>query len=482
MTSLPEDICHGCGANRDRGELCACLPSGNPYNPSNPSGVVVSGRFPDASDGSDGCAEAPGEPLAGILDDLEDFAARYVAWPATSMGVAWALWIAHAYILDEFDSTPRLGVIAPEKQSGKTRVLEVSEAVLPNPKRASDVSVAVLFRLISADQKPVILLDEADAIWAGKGGNEELRSLVNGGHRRGNSVMRMVGEGAAMKATEFDTFAALALAGIGDLPDTVMDRSVLLRMKRRRPSDKVDRWRFRQGREEGHEFRLRLTAWAHTVQDVPDVVDDDLIHDRTFDVWEPLFTVAALAGGDWPSRARQACLELAIDGRVEDYSLRLRAVADLREVWPGDDAWAETGLLILAMQLIPESPWAKDGPLGEHGLTARKLAIYLKHYDVKPHHSPDKSARGYLRAHLADAWDRYLPPAPSAHPSEPSNPSGGGGPVPSGHPSEPSNPSDDGTSGRFGRDVQVSGGQDPDPDPDWQPDYLLNPDEGDEDL
>ena len=230
MTTPAEGFCYECGATNDGPALCSCPRPNDVSDPSDPSGEARLALVPDASDGSDRSYRRAADSLHLILDDLVSFAADFIACPKPDMGVAWALWVAHTYVLDHFDSTPRLGIVAPEKQSGKTRVLEVTEAVVLRPERSSDVSVAAIFRMISTDAPPVILLDEADAIWYGKGTNEELRSLVNGGHRKGNTVLRMVGEGAAMKNHRFETFAAIALAGIGDLPETGIDRCVVLRV------------------------------------------------------------------------------------------------------------------------------------------------------------------------------------------------------------------------------------------------------------
>lgn len=381
-----------------------------------------------ATDAWDALDVSPeGNSGAEVLDDVLAFGRRFVAWPSDEAAVAWAAWVAHAHFLDDCDSTPRLAVVAPEKQSGKTRVLEVTETLVPRPLRAANTTTAVLFRLIGTPERPTVLLDEADAIWAERGANEELRALLNAGHRRGSDVARMVGEGARMKAARFQTFAAVALAGIGDLPDTLMDRSVALRMKRRAPHERVERWRFRDGQAEGHELRSRLEAWADSVEHLalPDDLDD--VSDRVADVWEPLFAVADAAGGRWPASVRDACRVLSATAPSE-VSLRVRLLADLREVWPASESFARTGDLLRWLAELEESPWGPGGPFGDQGLTPRKLGHLLGNYAVKSTHSADKAHRGYRRHDLLDPWSRYLSPAedprvPSGETSEPSDPS-----------------------------------------------------------
>ena len=372
---------------------------------------------PDAWDASDGFPE--GTCGHEVLDEVLAFGRRFIAWPSNEAAVAWVAWVAHAHLLDSCDSTPRLAVVAPEKQSGKTRVLEVTETLVPRPMRAANTTTAVLFRLIGTDQRPTVLLDEADAIWAERGANEELRALLNAGHRRGSDVARMVGEGSRMKAARFQTFAAVALAGIGDLPGTLMDRSVVLRMKRRAPHEVVARWRFRDGNAEGHVLRDRLAAWADDVGelDMPDDVGD--VEDRVADVWEPLFAVADAAGGSWPDAVRRACRVLT-SGAPQETSLRLRLLSEVRDVWPAGASFLPTVDLLARLGALDESPWGADGPFGERGLTPRKLGSMLGQYGVRSVHSDDKAHRGYRRAHLDDPWSRYLPSGNPSHPSEPS--------------------------------------------------------------
>src|SRR5262249_51327136 len=87
-------------------------------------------------------------------------------------------------------------------------------------------TTAVLFRLVHA-QSPTILADEYDA-WLAN--NEELRGLLNAGHRRGAMVYRCEGDNNEVRG--FSAFAPAVLCGIGTLPSTLLDRSVVIRLAR----------------------------------------------------------------------------------------------------------------------------------------------------------------------------------------------------------------------------------------------------------
>jgi hypothetical protein len=84
---------------------------------------------------------------------------------------------------------------------------------VPRPLATANVSPAALFRII-AEEMPTLLIDESDAIFGGnRERGEELRGLLNAGHRRGAEVVRMVGMGAAMRAERFPCSAARPSVG-----------------------------------------------------------------------------------------------------------------------------------------------------------------------------------------------------------------------------------------------------------------------------
>ncbi len=251
-------------------------------------------------------------PGAQLLDAVAAHISRYVAFPSEHALHAVTLWATHAHCLDAFESTPRLALVSPEKQSAKTRTLEVLEDLVPNPMHLANTTAAALFRQVAAD-RPTLLMDEADTYLGPHVAHhhEELRGFVNAGHRRGAKAYRCVGEPAKMRVESFPAFAALALAAIGDLPDTVTDRAVVLRMKRRRRDQHVEPYRARHARPPGEALRDRLAKWTTTIEGALAVHEPRLpegVTDRPADVWESLLAIAELAGGWWPqTRPRRVC-------------------------------------------------------------------------------------------------------------------------------------------------------------------------------
>jgi hypothetical protein len=255
------------------------------------------------------------------LSELSEFLEAYVAFPSPEARDAVALWVLHTHAIGAAATTPRLSIRSAEKQCGKSRLLEVLELVTARPVLAVNISVAALFRSIG-EPPPSILWDEVDALFRGGNdpGREDLRALLNSGYRRGASVLRMVGEGKKMEVRAFPTFAPVALAGIGNLPDTINDRSIVVELRRRLPGEKVRPFRRRTAEPEASALRDRLEVWAgenlagleRARPNMPDGLSD-----RALDLWEPLLAIADAAGGSWPERARRAAVELAVKGHEE---------------------------------------------------------------------------------------------------------------------------------------------------------------------
>jgi len=346
-----------------------------------------------------------------ILDDVEEFIARFVALPSEDALVALTLWAAHAHRMDAWESTPRAAMLSPEPGSGKTRVLETLELLVPRPLLAVNASSAALFRAVS-DSKgaPTILFDEIDTVFGPKAKeNEDIRGLLNAGHRRGATALRCAIHGKDISVEEFPAYAAVALAGLGDLPDTLMSRSIVIRMRRRAPHERVEPFRRRLHEADGHKVRGALASWLASADlqwpDMPGGVED-----RDADCWEPLLAVADAAGGDWPERGRVAAVTLVTATRQREGSLGVRLLTDLREVI-GADETVHTEDILRRLHNLDESPWAD---LRGKPLDARRLARLLNPYGIAPKLIRQGSfvARGYVIADLADPFQRYLSQPP----------------------------------------------------------------------
>ncbi|WP_019630215.1 DUF3631 domain-containing protein [Actinomadura atramentaria] len=345
---------------------------------------------------------------ADLLDALVTALTRYVILPTPAAADAVALWIAATHAQPAWAHAPRLVIRAPEKRCGKSRLLDVIEATCHDPFITVNSSSAAVYRSITEDP-PTMLVDEADTIFGPKAeGNEDLRGLLNAGHQRNRPAKRY--DANTGRVESIPTFAMAALAGIGAMPDTIEDRAVIVRMRRRGPGETVQPFRHRRDRPALRQLADDLADWLRVDLPILERAEPPMpVEDRAADTWEPLVIVADHAGGHWPDRARHAVLTLTAEASDGDQmSPRLRLLTDCRTAFGHDNA-LPTATLLERLKADPEAPWAT---YGHAGLTAMRLGALLREYDIRSGNIrfPGGQAKGYLRADFLDAWGRYCIP------------------------------------------------------------------------
>jgi putative DNA primase/helicase len=385
------------------------------------------------------------EPVGGaeLLTGLAETFRRYVVME-DGAAEALALWTVHAHALDAFAFSPRLAITSAEKRCGKTTLLDVLGCLVPRPLPTANATAPAIFRSIEL-LVPTLLIDEADTFLRS---NDELRGVLNSGHRRATaSVLRLVGDDH--QPCQFHTWAATAIAMIGGLPDTLADRSIEIRLRRRLPGEPVSR--FRADRASDLAQLARMAArWARDHLEALRNADPPIppsLNDRAADNWTPLLAIAELAGGEWPERARQAIVGMALAKGDEAGSIGEMLLADIRQAFaeieqrhptPTGGEFTDIDRIRsrdLARMLgdMEGRPWAEWGPQ-RLPLTPNGLARLLKRFDIQPatlrFHGKDRSGnnpsitdKGYQRSQFEDAFSRYLlPPAPSDPTVTPSQP------------------------------------------------------------
>jgi putative DNA primase/helicase len=362
--------------------------------------LVTPEPWPDAVRGAD------------LLEQLVAAVARYLVIVPHAV-VAVALWVIHTHALDAAWITPRLAIWSPVKRCAKTLLLELLELLAPKPLIVANVTAAALFRGIE-QYRPTLLIDEADTFL---GDRDELRGILNSGHRRNGKVLRAVGDQHEVRA--FSTYAPVAIAMIGRLPDTLADRSISIPMRRKKRTERVETLRAdRCGPLEALQrkaCRWALDHWNELAAADPEVPGQ--LHDREADNWRPLLAIADAAGGPWPDRAREAAVALSASVTADDQdSPGSILLGDLRAIFEVEDApTIFTDHLLAKLHALHERPWAEWGK--GRPLTAVQLAALLRPFGIRPKHLRigEKTTRGYERLAFEDAFARYLPPLDLKH-------------------------------------------------------------------
>lgn len=342
---------------------------------------------------------------AAVLSEIADTFARYVALP-DGAGDALALWTAHAHCFESFVCSPRLNISSPEKGCGKTTLRDVLAVFMPRPLATENLSAPVLFRVIES-HKPTVLADECDA-WLRD--NEELRGMFNAGHRRGGQALRCEGDGHEVRA--FNVFAPAVLCGIGALPGTLHDRSIIVRLERAKPGELRERFDSRRVERETELCRklARFCADNKARLEACDPALPSGAFNRLADNWRPLFAIAEIAGGDWPQRAAATFAKLTAKTDADAQGINTMLLADVQHIF--SEASAErmfSKSLVEALCAMTDRPWPeahKGKPISETWL-ARRLRTFG--VSSKTLRTIEGRAKGYEAADFADAFERYLP-------------------------------------------------------------------------
>jgi hypothetical protein len=411
------------------------------------------------------------EALAWILDQMVRVILRRVI---CSQEAAWAiaLWIACTWGVRQLGQPggptifPRLLITAPTMRAGKSTLLETVMALSRSPIMVGNITVAAMFRTISAFF-PTLGLDEADNSLRN---NQELVGVTNSGHARNGSVLRTVeihtrsAAGGSKKDFEpraFSTFSPMVIAGIGHQARTTADRAIRVELQRQPASALQDPMEFDKLATVRQRLAPGLAAHADDIANAmglpaPAIPFPKSIGSRDRDNWRPLIRVAGLAEGAWLDRVQAAMVALCGDGEdrrsggeqlladIRTYARapRLDAVGDLLSRWAAQKANAK--LLAAGMPARATSiaatphPLAAGGPPGhartrqpadfifsadlaawlmdkddsiiskERDVQAAKLKIanLLRGFNIKPHQR--SAGRGYWLRSLKIAWRRYL--------------------------------------------------------------------------
>ena len=351
-----------------------------------------------------------------LLSDIAATVRRFIVCsPEVSNGVA--LWVAMTWLMDVVNIAPLAVITAPDKRCGKSQLLFLLARLAHRPLAASNISPAALFRAVDA-WRPTLLVDEADAFMRD---NEELRGILNAGHTRDSAyVVRIVGED--LKPARFNVWGAKALAGIGHLADTLMDRAIVLELHRKLPHETVERLRYAEP-ELFDGLAAKLACFAEDNRDAVCRARPELpasLNDRAQDNWEPLLAIADVAGGTWPELGRRAALKLS-GADSPTMTVGTELLSDIQEVFDTKGVQRITSAdLIEALCADDEAPWATYNR--GQPINPRQISKRLGEYGIKPKNirlGYSKQAKGYDIEQFEDAFSRYLsaPPAASVPPS-----------------------------------------------------------------
>jgi hypothetical protein len=361
---------------------------------------------------------------AELLRQCRAWIRRYIV-VSDEQAVIMAAWTLHCHTFDAAETTPYLHITAPEKACGKSRLMEALEALSAAPIRSGGMTAAALVRTIEA-KKPTIFLDEMDAQLGGdKEFAEAIRGILNEGFRKGGIFYKCVGKDFDLKG--FRVYCPKCFAGIGQLPDTVSSRSIVIEMRRKLPGEAVEPFRQRAVQAAAAPIRAALEQWGEGAVPLLRELEPAPIAsltDRQNDIAEPLLAIAQLAGDGWLQRLTGALQGVFNAAGVDDSSIGATLLADIRAAFDkrGADV-IPSAILVGHLCEIEGRAWA-EWSRGK-GLSANNLARQLKKFGVYPQtiRVGDETPKGYRRTDFEDVWSRYcaLPPVSTAATPQPAS-------------------------------------------------------------
>ena len=372
---------------------------------------------PDSVDGS------------ALLSRIAASIRRYV-WLDAPCADALALWAVMTWIHDQLEISTFANLTSATKRCGKSLLLEVLADLVHRPMTLSGkITAAALFRMVEA-HGPTLMLDEADTYMRD---DENLRGVVNGSQRRRLAYIPRCVE-PDYEVRNFATFCPKLIAGIGGIPDTVRDRSLVVRLTRKPATVRLVLWRERD-RDAIEAMRGQIARWAADnagciADALSAVAFPDGLHDRARDAWESLLAIANAAGGEWAGRdgrAWKACEHFAATTEGDEGGIREMLLADIRAIFEAA-GWPEYILSTTIVERLrdiegrPWKEWRRGNPISTNA-----LARLLKDFEIK---SGQKRQGGganlhvYYLAHFESVWTAYfprhggIPSATSLQPSE----------------------------------------------------------------
>jgi putative DNA primase/helicase len=342
--------------------------------------------------------------MAMLLDEIVTTIHSFIICDRQT-AIATALWVAFTWVIDHVQVAPIAVITAPEMRCGKSQLLNLIGKISKNPLVASNISSSAVFRVIEAS-KPTLLIDEADTFLKQ---NEELRGIINSGHTRQSAyVIRNIGVDHEPK--QFSTWGAKVICGIGSLAGTIEDRAIKLELRRKLPSESVERLRH----ADSSLFNVIKSKLARFEVDAGFIIArarpklPEALNDRAQDNWEPLLAIADYAGGGWSDNAKAVALKIC-SVQHESVSLSTELLADIKGGFETKlkNPISTTDLIAFLVEddLKPWATYNRGKPI-----SPRQLAKRLEEYGIKSKNIrfSFEVKKGFDKEQFEDVFNRYL--------------------------------------------------------------------------
>lgn len=346
-----------------------------------------------------------------IVSKLEAYIKSYLAFEVPEVALPIALWIIGTHCFRAFDSFAYIVITSKTKRAGKTRLSEVISFAASQPVNFSSMTPSTLFRVINPDPKkyysesnpfvpPTIVFDEAESLSSEAAGT--MRSVLNAGYRKGQAVPRTIGN----EVIHFQVYCPKVFILIGDVYDTLRDRSIIVEMMR---AESPKRFMYDECQREGAVLRAEINEWlnrggivkgnqaeiaaAYTEQRA------QFLSDRDEEIWLPLFAICKAIAPDRMRELQRVAVDLCamktapqqayknldlFESQSEQQEYAERAAVDLLAVISGEKAISSSDA-VARMRDLDLSPWRtyRGKGIDQHGLGDLLAGIGIPSVNVR---------------------------------------------------------------------------------------------------
>lgn len=348
---------------------------------------------------------------APLLRAIQTYLEQYVAFSSPDHSFLCALWVVGTYLWPHFDAFPYLVITSDTKRSGKTRLSELLSFMVSEPRTVTGVTAATIYRMIR-DDNPTLIIDEAESLSSDKADNT--RAALNSGYRRGQTIPR---QGLSGNIEHWPTYCAKIFILIGDVYDTLRDRSIVVRMVR---AGAPQRFVYERAKAEGVAIRERMVS---TVEDKRAALRArynrhpglPFLSDRDEEIWTPLAVINDTFADERVEEFQRMAVDMATEKTVAarvHYTLKdaedaaesaeyaERLVRDLITVTNGHTfVYSEDA--IERLRAAPTMPWRKFRGEGIDAIAVGHLLARYPGLKAKLIRTPGgKAKRGWYKEDL----------------------------------------------------------------------------------
>lgn len=325
-----------------------------------------------------------------IINKIENYLNRFVSFSDPNYTLPIALWTLCTFIYPHFDAFPYMVITSETKRSGKSRLSELMGFVCSNPMSSGAMTPASIFQSITNDH-PTIFFDEAEVL--SQESASVMRSVLNMGYRKGQTVVRMRGN----EAKQYEVYCPKVFILIGDVYDTLRDRSIIVRMLRGEPKE---RFTYEAAKMDGEVLRTEAASiladkTSELIQSYVDYKGIEFLTDRDEEIWTPLFVMCEAIAPERMKELRRVAIDMSTEKTAPKrahYDVRAseteaegaeyadRLVNDMRSVI-GKREYVASSELLPALLAIDIAPWRK---FQGKGLSYENIGNMLKRFGISP--------------------------------------------------------------------------------------------------